>query len=45
MSEIFSNGTYLVVLAAIIAIAGGWVAIDDYISRRKIHKTGRRIGN
>ncbi len=45
MSELFSNGTYLVVFAAIIALVGGWVAIDDYIARRKGHKSsGPQVG-
>lgn len=38
MDELFSGGTYLVIVVGIIAVIGGWVAIYDYISRNKDHK-------
>lgn len=46
MDELFSGGTYMVVVVGIITLIGGWVTISDYISRNKNHKDEpHRYGN
>lgn len=39
MTELFNNGAYLVIMGIVIAIIGGWVAIQDYRSRKKEHRS------
>jgi len=38
MNDLFSGGSYVVIVVGVIAIIGGLVTITDYISRNKNHK-------
>jgi len=39
MIDLFSGGVILVIIVGVAVVLGGWMIIDDYLSRNKNHKT------